>query len=75
METLLLLQRNEIDLSKCCAKAYDVAAVMNSEASGAVSLIKKEQPSAEYTHCRKVILNLAVSYACKNKSKNSLWTI
>ena len=48
---------------------YDVASAMNSEASGAVSLIKKEQSLAEYTHCRKVTLSLAISYACKNKSK------
>ena len=39
----LLLQRNEIDLSKCRAQAYDGASAMSSEASGAVSVIKKEQ--------------------------------
>ena len=48
---LLLLQRNEIDISKCRAQAYDGASAMNSEVPGAVSVIKKEQPSAEYTHC------------------------
>ena len=55
---LLLLQRNGIDLSKCCAQAYDGTSAMSSEASGAVSVIKKEQPLAEYTHCRNHILNL-----------------
>ena len=44
---LLLLQRNEIDLSKCRAQTYDGASAMSSEASGAVSVIKKEQPLAE----------------------------
>ena len=41
---------------------------MSSEASGAVSVIKKEQPLAEYTHCRNHILNIAISYACENQS-------
>ena len=40
---------------------------MGSEASGPVSVINKEEPLAEYTHCRNHILNLAISYACKNQ--------
>ena len=60
---LLLLQRNRIDLSKCHTQACDGASPMSSEASGAVSVIKKEKPLAEYTHCRNYILNLAISYA------------
>ena len=60
---LLLLQRNRIDLSKCRTQACDGASPMSSEASGAVSVIKKEEPLAEYTHCRNYILNLAISYA------------
>ena len=46
---MLLLQRNGIDLSKCRAQAYDGASAMSSEASGAVSVIKKEQPLVEKT--------------------------
>ena len=65
---LFLLQRNGIDLSKRRSQAYDGASAMGSEASGAVSVIKKEQPLAEYTHCRNHILNLVISYACKNQS-------
>ena len=38
---------------------------MSSEASG---VIRKEQPLAEYTHCRNHILNLAISCTCKNQS-------
>ena len=64
---MLLLQRNGIDLSKCRAQAYDGGTTVSSEASGAASLIKKKQLLAEYTHCRNRILNLAISYACKNQ--------
>ena len=45
----------------------ETSAISN-EASGAVSVIKKEQPLAEYTHCRNHLLNLAISYACENQS-------
>ena len=45
---LLLVQINGIDLSKCRVQAYDRAYAMNSEATGAVSVIKNEQPLAEY---------------------------
>ena len=65
---LLLLQKNGIDLSRCPAQAYDGASATISEASRAISLIKKEKPLAEYAHCRNHILNLAISYACKNQS-------
>ena len=72
---LLLLQRNGIDLSKCRTQAYDGASSMSSKASGDVSVVKKEQPLAEYTHCRNHILNLAISYACKNESIKKIYTI
>ena len=65
---LLLLQRNGINLSKSHDQAYDGASAMSSKASGAVSVIRKEQPLPEYTHCRNHKLNLAISYACKNQS-------
>ena len=54
---LLFKKKNGIDLSKCHAQAYNGASAMSSEASGAVSVIKREQPLAEYTHCRKHISN------------------
>ena len=41
---------------------------MGREASGAISVKKMEQPLAECTHCQNHILNLAISYACKNQS-------
>ena len=59
---LLLLQRNGIDLYDCCAQAHDVGSAMSSEASGSVSVIKKEQPLALYTQCRNHTLNLAISH-------------
>ena len=64
---MLLFQRNGIDLSKYRAHAYDGAFAMSSEASEAVSVIKKAQPLAEYTQSRNHTLNLAISYACKNQ--------
>ena len=46
---------------------------MGREASGAISVKKKEQPLVECTHCQNHILTLAISYACKNQSiKNFL---
>ena len=49
---------------------------MSSQASGAVSVIKKEnQPLAEYTDCGNHVLNLAISYVCKNQSVKNLFTI
>ena len=45
---------------------------MSTEASEAVSVIKKEQPVAEYTHCRNHIL--AITYTCKTQSIKHLWT-
>ena len=65
---MLLLQKNRIDLSRCPAQADDGASTMISESSRAISIIKKEQPLAEYAHHRNHILNLAISYACKNQS-------
>ena len=42
---------------------------MSSEASEVVSVTKKEHPLVEYTHCRNLTLNLAIScYTCKNQS-------
>ena len=41
---------------------------MSSEAPGAVSVIKKEQPLVEYIQYRNHLLNLAISCACKNQS-------
>ena len=41
---------------------------MSSEISGAATFIKKQQPLVEYTYCRSHPINLAISFACKNKS-------
>ena len=62
METVFCYwKRNTIDLSKCCVQAYDKASAMTSEASGAVSKIKKEQPLAEYTDYWNHITNVQIS--------------
>ena len=49
-------------------QVYDGTSAMSSESSGAISIIKREQPLAEYTHCRNHVLNLAISYVCKIQS-------
>ena len=49
---LSLLQKTDINISNCRAQAYDGASAMSSDRCGAVSVLKKEQPLAEYTHCR-----------------------
>ena len=63
---MLLLQRNGTDLSIGLDQVFDAASAMNNEGLGVVSLIKNQQPSAEYSHCQNHVLNLANSYACKN---------
>ena len=63
---LSLLEKSGIDTEKC--RAYDGASATCGNSSGAASVIKKQQPLAKYTHCRNHILNLAISFAYKNKS-------
>ena len=70
---LSFLQRNDIDISNCRAQALDGASTLSSDRCGAVSVLKKEQPYAENTHCRNHILNLAICFACKNQSIRKLW--
>ena len=41
---LALLEKNNIDIEKCRAQAYDGASAMCSSSSGATSVIKKQQP-------------------------------
>ena len=41
---------------------------MSSKISGAAAFIKKQQPLAEYTHCRTHAINLTISFSGKNKS-------
>ena len=65
---LSLLQRNDIDISNYRAQAYDGASAVSSDRCDAMSVLKKEQPLAEYTHSRNHILNLAICFACKNQS-------
>ena len=65
---LEILENNEINLADCRSQAFDGAKVMRSEISVAATLIKKQQPLAEYTHCRSHGINLAISFTCKNKS-------
>ena len=65
---LEILENNGINVADCRAQAYDGAKVVSSKISGAATFIKKQQPLAEYTHCRSHAVNLAISFACKNKS-------
>ena len=63
---LSLLEKDEIDIEKC--REYDGASATYGNSSGAASVIKKQQLLAKYTHCRNLILNLAISFAYKNQS-------
>ena len=55
-----LLQRTNINISNCRAQAYDGASTLNSDKCGSVSVLKKEQPLAEYTHCRNHVSSLKI---------------
>ena len=39
---------------------------MSSSNIGTASVLKEQQPKAEFTHCRSHCLNLSVTFACKN---------
>ena len=65
---LEILENNGINVADSRAQAYDGAKVMSIKISGAATFTKKQQPLAEYTHCRSHVINLAISFACKNKS-------
>ena len=57
-----------INVAECRAQAYGGVKVMTSEISGAAAFINKQQPLKEYIQCRSHYVNLAISFACKNKS-------
>ena len=62
------LENNGTKVADWKTQAYDGAKVMRSEISGVATFIKKQQPLAGYTHCRVHAINLAITFACKNKS-------
>ena len=41
---------------------------MSSQTKGALSVIKNEQPLADWVHCRNHCITLAIAFACKNTS-------
>ena len=41
---------------------------MSSQTKSALSVIKNEQPLADWVHCRNHRINLAIAFACKNTS-------
>ena len=41
---------------------------MSSQTKDASSVIKNEQPLADWVHCRNHCINLAIAFACKNAS-------
>ena len=65
---LSFLQRNDINISNCRPQAYNGASAISSDRCGTVSVLKKEPPLAEYTHCKNHILSLAIRFACENQS-------
>ena len=65
---LKLLADYGFNVKDCRRKAYDGAAVMGSQTKGPSSVIKNEQPLANWIHCRNHCINLAIAFACKNTS-------
>ena len=63
-----LLADHGFDVKDYRGQAYDAAAVMSSQTKGASSVIKNEQPLADWVHCRNHCINLAIAFACKNTS-------
>ena len=66
---LEMLKTYKIDIKNCRAQAYDGASAMTSEAKGASAVIKRQQPMADSIHCRNHYINLAIAFACKNKTE------
>ena len=56
------------NISNCRPQAYNGASAVSSDRCGAVSVLKKEPPLAEYTHCKNHILSLDICFACENQS-------
>ena len=65
---LKLLADHGFDVKDCRGQAYDGAAIMSSQTKGASSVIKNEQPLADWVHCRNHCINLAIAFAWKNTS-------
>ena len=65
---LKLLADHGFDIKDCRWQTYDGAAVMSSQTKDASSVIKNEQPLADWVHCRNHCINLAIAFACKNTS-------
>lgn len=45
------MEKSETNIAKCKAQAYGGASAMISNGSGAASIIKNQQPLAEYVDC------------------------
>ena len=69
---LKLLADHGFNVRDCRGQAYDSAAVMSSQTKGASSVIKNEQPLADWVHCRNHCINLGIAFACKNTSVTNL---
>ena len=67
-----LLADHGFDVKDYRGQAYDAAAVMSSQTKGASSVIKNEQPLADWVHCRNHCINLGIAFACKNTSVTNL---
>ena len=70
---LNILLKHLIDLKHCRAQVYDRASAMASKSKGVSAVIKRQQPHAEFVHCRSHCINLAAVFTCKTKSFVDLW--
>ena len=55
---LNILLKHKIDLEHCRAQVYDGASVMASKSKIASAGNERQQPEAEFVHCRSVCVNL-----------------
>ena len=65
-----MLKVHKIDIENCRAQAYDHASAIASEVKGASAVIKGQQPTADYVHCRNHCINLSIAFSCKNETVN-----
>ena len=64
---LNILDKHQINLKHCRAQVYDRASAMSSSNKGASTIVKEQQPKANYVHFRSHCINLAVAFSCKNE--------
>ena len=63
---LKLLADHGFNVKDCRGQAYDASALISSQTKGKSSVIKNEQPLADWVHRKNPCINLAIAFASKN---------